>query len=611
MLALAGPGQRPSMPLPPDAVSLDCSSLLSSRRVCVPALIDKDVDHPEPIKKPRRRRHSKSFGKFLQSVVSRVVSDRRKSVIIVEDTQQPTTTPHIIAQATSNTAIAGNVPGRLQFGQNHVGQKSTGPTASPAIQPARNEPQKREGAAQPLPNGKPANDPMTSSIYEPADAKVLTPRGLRKQQQQQPGAARVPVPKFHFPQGKPVSQHENDVAMRKALDVFRKLPGQKASVNEFETVIKAVGLPLYWKRPIYDAITNKKNVDVTQTEFCIWWRNMTSVANDEAARFIYALSGGKKDYLEREDFQSLCYDVIYTHPGLAFYHSATEFHPSYVDVVTTRIFWSANRSWTGRITAQELRKNDLLAQLRFLEKEDDINKETKYFSYEHFYVIYCKFWELDDDHDMLISKRDMLAHDEGALTPLVVNRMFSKAVVRGSRNEHLVEFIGLPEFAAFLMADEDKKNPTSVEYWFRICDLDGDGLVTLYEMEEMYGQVRDKLTLNKIDTMQFGDVACNLLDMIRPKNPNGFTLSDLKKCPLTYRFFNSFTNWRKFFSQEINEGEKPVVRNDEGRELTEWERYCAEEYESLMEAEGDDQIDETHSVNLDEEDARNSFKDLL
>ena len=47
-----------------------------------------------------------------------------------------------------------------------------------------------------------------------------------------------------------------------------------------------------------------------------------------------------------------------------------------------------------------------------------------------------------------------------ALTPLVVNRIFSKAVVRGSRTEHIVEFIGLAEFAAFLMADEDKKNMT-------------------------------------------------------------------------------------------------------------------------------------------------------
>lgn len=30
-----------------------------------------------------------------------------------------------------------------------------------------------------------------------------------------------------------------------------------------------------------------------------------------------------------------------------------------------------------------------------MDLEDDINAVTAYFSYEHFYVLYCKFWELD------------------------------------------------------------------------------------------------------------------------------------------------------------------------------------------------------------------------
>ncbi len=41
------------------------------------------------------------------------------------------------------------------------------------------------------------------------------------------------------------------------------------------------------------------------------------------------------------------------------------------------------------------------------QEEDDINRVLKYFSYEHFYVIYCKFWELDTDHDFLISRDDL------------------------------------------------------------------------------------------------------------------------------------------------------------------------------------------------------------
>lgn len=37
-----------------------------------------------------------------------------------------------------------------------------------------------------------------------------------------------------------------------------------------------------------------------------------------------------------------------------------------------------------------LGRGDLLTVLQQLDEEEDINKVLKYFSYEHFYVIYCK-----------------------------------------------------------------------------------------------------------------------------------------------------------------------------------------------------------------------------
>ena len=44
--------------------------------------------------------------------------------------------------------------------------------------------------------------------------------------------------------------------------------------------------------------------------------------------------------------------------------------------------------------------------LRLVDTEGDINKINDYFSYEHFYVLYCKFWELDTDHDFLLDRDD-------------------------------------------------------------------------------------------------------------------------------------------------------------------------------------------------------------
>ena len=56
----------------------------------------------------------------------------------------------------------------------------------------------------------------------------------------------------------------------------------------------------------------------------------------------------------------------------------------------------------------------------------------RYFSYEHFYVIYCKFWELDTDHDFLIDKENLIRYSNHALTYRIVDRIFSQVCYSAS-----------------------------------------------------------------------------------------------------------------------------------------------------------------------------------
>jgi len=60
----------------------------------------------------------------------------------------------------------------------------------------------------------------------------------------------------------------------------------------------------------------------------------------------------------------------------------------------------------GTISWKDFKSSNLFKTLFQLEKEEDINKVRDYFSYEHFYVLYCKFWELDTDHDFFITKEE-------------------------------------------------------------------------------------------------------------------------------------------------------------------------------------------------------------
>lgn len=78
------------------------------------------------------------------------------------------------------------------------------------------------------------------------------------------------------------------------------------------------------------------------------------------------------------------------------------------ETVVYRIFYCLNRIGSGRLTLRELKCGNLLDSLWHTDDEVDINKVLRYFSDEHFYVIYCKFLELDTDHDFFIDKENLM-----------------------------------------------------------------------------------------------------------------------------------------------------------------------------------------------------------
>lgn len=202
---------------------------------------------------------------------------------------------------------------------------------------------------------------------------------------------------------------------------------------------------------------------------------MATLCHDPATRFVHILTKGNRaePFLFPEHLAIMVQDVVDTHPGLTFLKEAAEFHSRYVHTVIARIFYSVNRSWSGKISAAELRRSNLLQVIQILEEEDDINQITQFFSYEHFYVIYCKFWELDRDHDLFIYQEDLARHNDHALSTRMIERIFSGCVTtRGARSQRNKKDPATPkmsyaDFVWFLMSEEDKSNPTAIEYWFR------------------------------------------------------------------------------------------------------------------------------------------------
>ncbi|XP_041055813.1 serine/threonine-protein phosphatase 2A regulatory subunit B'' subunit beta isoform X2 [Carcharodon carcharias] len=278
-----------------------------------------------------------------------------------------------------------------------------------------------------------------------------------------------------------------------------------------------------------------------------------------------------------------CRDVVNTHPGLTFLREAAEFHTRYITTVIQRIFYTVNRSWTGRITCTEIRKSNLLQNLALLEEEEDINQLTEFFSYEHFYVIYCKFWELDTDHDLYIDQKDLARHNDDAISGRMIERIFSGAVTRHRKTPNERK-IGYADFVWFLISEEDKKTSTSIEYWFRCMDLDGDGVLSMYELNYFYEDQCKKLECMSIEPLPFEDCLCQLLDLVKPECEGKITLHDLKRCKMANVFFDTLFNIGKYLEHEQKDPFS-IPRQDvesDGPEMTDWEKYALQEYENLV-----------------------------
>lgn len=397
----------------------------------------------------------------------------------------------------------------------------------------------------------------------------------------------VYIPRFYFPHGKPQPTIAMERVVRGILSAFDSFPNNQVTKDELPRILKLCGLPFYWRMPVMIFCQAGTTGLVERQRFVEFWKQMNIYCHEAASRFVYIMSRGQRfrSYIVPEDLVPMVQDVVDTHPGLAFLKEATEFHSRYVHTVIARIFYSVNRSWSGKITISELKRSDLLEMISLLEEEDDINQIMAFFSYEHFYVIYCKFWELDKDHDLLINQDDLAKHSDNALSTRIVERIFSGCVTRSDNKKSPEDEpkMSYTDFVWFILSEEDKRTPTAIEYWFRCMDIDGDGALSMYELEYFYEEQQQRMEGIGIECLPFEDCLCQMLDMIKPANRDSITLGDLKRCKMTHVFFDTFFNLEKYLDHE--QRDPFAAQRDESN--SDWDRFAAQEYELLISEEND------------------------
>ncbi|GMH11301.1 hypothetical protein Nepgr_013142 [Nepenthes gracilis] len=379
------------------------------------------------------------------------------------------------------------------------------------------------------------------------------------------------VPQFYFQNGCPPTKELKERCLYRINQFFY---GHRdgLQINDFKTVTKEIcKLPSFFSVVLFQKMDFNCTGVVTRDAFVDYWVNSNMLTMDIATQIYIIMKQPDRRYLLQDDFKPVLRELLATHPGLEFLHSTPEFQERYAETVIYRIFYYINRAGNGHLTLRELKRGNLIPAMQHADEEEDINKVLRYFSYEHFYVIYCKFWELDTDHDFLIDKENLIRYGNRALTYRIVDRIFSQ--ISRKFMSAIPGKMGYEDFVYFILAEEDKSSEPSLEYWFKCIDLDGNGVLTRNEMQFFYEEQLHRMECMAQEPVLFEDVLCQIIDMIGPEDESYFTLRDIKASKLSGSVFNILFNLNKFMAFETRD--PFLIRQErENPTLTEWDRFA-------------------------------------
>ncbi|KAK3093581.1 hypothetical protein FSP39_017691, partial [Pinctada imbricata] len=198
------------------------------------------------------------------------------------------------------------------------------------------------------------------------------------------------------------------------------------------------------------------------------------------------------------------------------------FYSFYVCTAVRKFFFFLDPMRTGRIKIQDILACSFLDDLLEL-RDEELSKEmqeSNWFSAPSALRVYGQYLNLDKDHNGMLSKEELARYGTGTLTEVFLDRVFQECLTYEGEMDYKT-------YLDFVLALENRREPQSLRYLFRILDVQHKGYLNVFSLNFFFRAIQEQMKLHGQEPVSFHDVKDEIFDMVKPKDPLHLTLQDL------------------------------------------------------------------------------------